>query len=385
MKTRNTIPPLALAVSIIFAAPTGLLLGQPASDLRPDLTLLQDRPAEPSFHSLFDGKDLAGWQGHPKLWSVKDGAITGQTTAENPAKKNTFLIWTNEMVGDFEFRCSFKIIPNNNQGFANSGIQFRSKVVDPDYWVVGGYQADMEAGPNYTGTLYEEGSPRQTMALRGEKVVWGKDCRKQVVGSLGEAGALQAAIKPGEWNEYVITAEGNHLREFINGKQMVDVTDDCEERRAMSGVLALQLHAGPPMTVQFKDLRMKNLSQKSATDVKSELQGIWQVTGMENNGTALPRGELASVSLTIKDNSYRLASQNGSLNGIFSIDASKKPKQVTLRPGDGGSDGLTLMGIYELEQDHLRVCYGAPGGECPTDFKTDNSERTLITCKRKEP
>src|SRR6266850_3774325 len=80
---------------------------------------------------IFNGKDLTGWDGNPKLWSVKDGAIVGQTTADNPLKGNTFLIWTNGEVGDFELRCSFKIVPNNDEGFANSGIQYRSKVLEP--------------------------------------------------------------------------------------------------------------------------------------------------------------------------------------------------------------------------------------------------------------
>src|SRR5581483_283291 len=111
---------------------------------------------ELGFKSIFNGKDLSGWDGSPDLWSVKDGAITGQTTKENPAKENTFLIWTNGTVGDFELRCSFKLTPGDSAGFANSGIQYRSKVVKPSYWVVAGYQADMEAGPTYTGTLYEE-------------------------------------------------------------------------------------------------------------------------------------------------------------------------------------------------------------------------------------
>ena len=118
---------------------------------------------------------------------MKDGAITGQTTAANPAGGNTFLIWTNGTVADFELRCFFRLVPGDNKGFANSGIQYRSKILDPGNWVVGGYQADMEAGPNYTGILYEERMSRQIMALRGEKVVWDKDCKKQVVGSVGSA------------------------------------------------------------------------------------------------------------------------------------------------------------------------------------------------------
>lgn len=214
--------------------------------------------AEQGFLSIFNGKDLTGWEGNPKLWSVKAGAITGQTTAENPAKGNTFLIWTNGTPSDFELRCSFKLTPGDSKGFANSGIQYRSKVFDPANWVVGGYQADMEAGPSYTGILYEE-RMRGIMALRGEKVVWDKEDKKQVVGSVGDAAAIGAAVKKGDWNEYVIIAKGNHLQQFINGKQTIDLTDDCEAKRAMSGVLALQLHAGPPMMVQFKNLRIKKL------------------------------------------------------------------------------------------------------------------------------
>ena len=214
--------------------------------------------AEEGFRSIFNGKDLTGWEGNPKLWSVKDGAITGQTTAENPTKGNTFLIWTNGTVGDFELRCSFKLVPGDDKGFANSGIQYRSKVFDPANWVVGGYQADMEAGPTYTGILYEE-RMRGILALRGEKVVWDKAGKKQVVGSTGDAAEISAAIKRGDWNDYVIIAKGNHLQQFINGKQTIDLVDEDEAKRAASGVLALQLHAGPPMMAQFKNIRIKKL------------------------------------------------------------------------------------------------------------------------------
>jgi hypothetical protein len=214
--------------------------------------------AEEGFVEIFNGKDLTGWEGNPKLWSVQDGAITGQTTADNPAKRNTFLIWTNGTVADFELRCSFKLTPGDSKGFANSGIQYRSKVADPAYWVVHGYQADMEAGPTYTGILYEEGG-RGILAQRGEKVVVGQDGKKQVVGSLGSAAEIGAAIKKGDWNDYVILVKGNHLQQFINGKQTMDLVDEEEAKRAMSGILALQLHAGPPMMAQFKDIRLKKL------------------------------------------------------------------------------------------------------------------------------
>jgi len=254
----HQIPPTLAAAGLALA-----LLAQPAGVLgqtktgNSERTLLDDT-SEAGFQSIFNGQDLAGWEGNPKLWSVKDGAITGQTTAENPAPGNTFLIWTNGTVADFELRCSFKLVPGDAKGFANSGIQYRSKVTDPRQWVVGGYQADMEAGPSYTGILYEERF-RGIMALRGEKVLWTKDDKKQVIGSVGTAAEIEASVKKGQWNDYVIIARGNHLQQFVNGKPTVDITDECEAKRALSGILALQLHAGPPMMAQFKNLRLKKL------------------------------------------------------------------------------------------------------------------------------
>lgn len=239
----------------LMALLTGLVILYSAAPLRS-----QDRATDAAgFISIFNGKDLTGWDGNPRLWSVKEGTVTGQTTVENPAKGNTFLIWTNGTPGDFELRCRFKLVSNNDRGFANSGIQYRSKVLDSANWVVGGYQADMDAGPVYTGTLYEERMTRNTMAFRGEKVLWGKDCNKKVLSTFATAGEIEAAIKKADWNEYVIVAQGNHLQHFVNGKLTVDVTDDCEAKRAMSGVIALQLHAGPPMLVQFKELKLKLL------------------------------------------------------------------------------------------------------------------------------
>lgn len=223
------------------------------------LSLTAATDSDAGFKSIFNGKDLTGWNGNPKLWSVRDGAITGQTTPDNPAKGNTFIIWTNGTVSDFELRCSFKLVPGDDKGFANSGIQYRSKVINPANWVVGGYQADMEAGTNYTGILYEEAMSRGIMAQRGEKVVFDQDGKKQVVGSVGKSADIEAGIKKGDWNEYVIIAQGNHIQQFVNGKQTVDVTDNCESKRAMTGIVALQLHAGPPMMAQFKDIRIKEL------------------------------------------------------------------------------------------------------------------------------
>ena len=206
---------------------------------------------EEGFKPLFNGKDLTGWDGNPKFWSVKDGVVTGQTTPDNPTRGNTFLIWRQGDVDDFELRLSYRIVNGN------SGIQYRSH--DRGNWVAGGYQGDFEAGNTYSGILYEERG-RGILGQRGQKVVIGADGEKRVVGSVGDSDEIQAAIKKEQWNDYRIIARGHHFIHEINGHVTVDVTDEQVGKRVRSGILALQLHAGPPMTVQFKNVRLKRFS-----------------------------------------------------------------------------------------------------------------------------
>lgn len=207
---------------------------------------------------LFNGTNLDGWEGRSDLWSVEDGAITGRTVAENPLKNNTFLVWKAGTVGDFELTLKYRIVDGN------SGIQYRSQVVSQNEEtgpIVGGYQADFEAGDTYSGILYEERG-RGILAKRGEKTVVTADPENpekhqvEVVGSTGDSEEIQAAIRPEEWNEYRIVAKGNHLQHYINGHLTVDVADK-HEAAAQEGVLAFQCHVGPPMTVQFKDIVLK--------------------------------------------------------------------------------------------------------------------------------
>jgi hypothetical protein len=205
---------------------------------------------EAGFKQIFNGKDLDGWDGDNKFWSVRDDAITGQTTAENPTQGNTFIIWRQGELDDFELRLTYRIVGGN------SGIQYRS--ADMGNHVVGGYQGDFEAGDTYSGILYEERG-RGILAQRGQKTTIGSDHKPQATGSVGDSAELQKAIKKEDWNDYTIIAQGNHLQHFINGKQTVDITDNDGEKRKMNGILALQLHAGPPMTVQFKNIRLKRL------------------------------------------------------------------------------------------------------------------------------
>ncbi len=206
--------------------------------------------SESGFRSLLKGSDLGGWDGDKRYWSIKEGIITGRSTADYPLKANTFLIWREGVLDDFELRFSYRI-----RG-GNSGVQYRS--TDLGNWSVGGYQADLEAGQRYSGILYEEHG-RGILAERGQKTVVDATGKVKTLGSVGDSAELQAAIRHEEWNNYVIVAEGNHLIHKINGNVMIDVRDDQIEKRSRSGILALQLHVGPPMTVQFKDLRLKRL------------------------------------------------------------------------------------------------------------------------------
>jgi putative heme-binding domain-containing protein len=209
--------------------------------------------ADDEFQSLFNGQDLEGWQGDPNVWSVEDGAIVGRNTAEAPIKNNTFLIWQGEDLGDFELELEYKL-----EG-GNSGVQYRSQVVDPEKWIVGGYQADMEAGRNFTGILYDERG-RGILAGRGETVVLRSEGKREVA-RFAEAAELQKEIRANDWNKYRITARGHVFEHTINDKVMSKTVDEDMENREATGVLALQVHAGPPMTVRYRNLRLKRLGE----------------------------------------------------------------------------------------------------------------------------
>ncbi|NBW97179.1 MAG: DUF1080 domain-containing protein [Planctomycetia bacterium] len=205
------------------------------------------------FVPIFDGKTLDGWEGNPEIWRVEDGAIVGQTTAEKPIKANTFLIWRQGQLDDFELRLSFRLTGGN------SGVQYRSReFTDVGPFVVGGYQGDFESGTKYSGILYEERG-RGILTLRGQRMKIGADGAKTPGEPIGTPEELQKAIKPGDWNELRIVARGPTLQHFINGQLMSETVDEQEGKRALEGILALQVHQGPPMKVEFKDIHLKRL------------------------------------------------------------------------------------------------------------------------------
>jgi len=211
------------------------------------------RADESGFVPLFDGTSLAGWEGKPEFWRVEDGAIVGETTAEKPTQGNTFLIWRQGALDDFELALRYRLTGGN------SGVQYRSReLTDVGPFVVGGYQGDFESGTKYSGILYEE-KGRGILAERGQRITITADGRKVPGEPIGTAEDLQKSIRQGDWNELRIVAQGPKLRHFINGQLMSETVDEQEGKRALEGILALQLHAGPPMKVEFKDIRLKRL------------------------------------------------------------------------------------------------------------------------------
>jgi hypothetical protein len=219
-------------------------------------------PAEPAgMEPLFNGKNLAGWDGDPRLWNVRDGVIHGETTPEHATKGNTFLIWQGGEVGDFELRFSFRCSATNN-----SGVQYRSRHITDETaankWVVRGYQHECRnenTPPNVPGFIYDEGGKRGRICLAGERVTWEPEGGKKLVESLLGADEVAKLVRLDDWNDVVVRAEGNHVRHWLNGRLVVDFTDADPKLALTKGVIALQLHGGAPMWTEFRDIRLKRL------------------------------------------------------------------------------------------------------------------------------
>lgn len=212
------------------------------------------------FKSIFNGKDLTGWEGDPKYWSVVDGAITG--TTDGKMTYNRFLIWRAGTLRNFELICEVRM-----EG-GNSGIQYRSRQLpDVGEFVMAGYQCDMVSDrPDYHGMLYEERG-RGLLAHTFEKTIIDPKGNKWVIGHLPEAPPVDVS----KWHEFHLTVKGNHHVHKVNGKVTADVTDFQDEKRALSGLLGFQVHAGPPMRVQFRNIRIRELPDSPLIKFKDSM------------------------------------------------------------------------------------------------------------------
>ncbi|MCA9127949.1 MAG: DUF1080 domain-containing protein [Planctomycetales bacterium] len=210
--------------------------------------------------SIFNGKDLTGWSGDSRLWSVRDGAIHGETTADLKTNGNTFIIWQDGKVEDFELRLSFRCSRENN-----SGIQYRSEKVTEGVkndWVVTGYQHEIRNShefPSVAGFIYGERlAGRGRICLVGEKAVAKSPKEKEILGQLITQQEFNELFKLDDWNDVVIVAKGNHIQHYMNDRLILDFTDG-KDFGLTEGIVALQLHAGVPMWVDFKDIRLTAL------------------------------------------------------------------------------------------------------------------------------
>jgi len=251
---------LPRALTALFLL-TLFLSTPPVAAAEPVLEAPVAAPAEDAgMTRLFNGTNLDGWSGDPRLWSVRDGVIHGETTGATPADGNTFLIWQGGVTNNFELRLSFRCTADNN-----SGIQYRSRhITEPtvrNAWVVRGYQHELRNEstlPNVAGFIYDEGGKRGRICLVGERARWTIDGKVVDAGLIDQADYAKL-FQVDEWNDVVIRAEGNRIRHFMNGRLTLDFTDEDPTLALPSGILALQLHAGRPMWAEFRDLRIREL------------------------------------------------------------------------------------------------------------------------------
>ena len=248
----------------IFAT-FALLMVMPAACVLAQETPVQETahaPAESEgMKALFNGENLEGWDGDTTLWQVKDGVIHGQTTPENKASGNTFLIWQGGDLNDFELRLSYRCSRENN-----SGIQYRSKHIIEgkvsNKWVVRGYQHEIRNSnklPDVSGFIYGEGLGRGRICLVGEKAVAKSAKERDITAQLIDQAGIEKLIKLDDWNDVVIVAKGNRIQHYLNDHLILDFTDGVD-LALRSGVLALQIHAGVPMWTEFKNIRVKELN-----------------------------------------------------------------------------------------------------------------------------
>ena len=217
--------------------------------LKAAINVTRSQLAEKGFTPMFDGVSLKQWKGGGGWWQVKDGVLQAQSSEEKPNKQNSQLIWTGGQPGNFEMRAEFRLSPG-----ANSGIQLRCKDQE-----IGdnGYQADMNGGGNYVGFLYH---PKQHLVgERGAKVVIAADGKKTVE-RFADSKALQEKVFKGDdWNEYAIICMGPSITLFVNGMKTCELEDHRPEMMPKNGFISLQMHAGPPMKIQYRNLRIKEL------------------------------------------------------------------------------------------------------------------------------
>jgi len=209
---------------------------------------------EAGFKRIFDGETLSGWEGDPTYWRVEEDRLVGEVTPETLLKQNSFIIWRGGTTRDFELKVEYRVSARGN-----SGINYRSVQITNSPFALRGYQCDIDGANKYTGQNYEE-KGRTFLALRGDLSRVDADGKSRIIGSVGDKDALAAFIRNEDWNEVHLIVRGNTMTHLVNGHVMSVVVDDDAERRTFDGLLGVQVHVGPPMKIEYRNFRLKELA-----------------------------------------------------------------------------------------------------------------------------
>ena len=208
--------------------------------------------AEEGFESIFYGT-LKHWDGDPVYWKAENDMLIGEVRPDNLLKRNTFIIWRGGELGDFELKLEYRV---STEG--NSGINYRSVEVPDVKWALKGYQDDIDGKDQWSGQNYEERG-RTFLAYRGQSVVMKPGAKPEITKSLGDRAELQKKVRKEDWNQVHIIAKGSLLQHFTNGVLMSEVRDEDPEKRTTTGLLGVQVHVGPPMKIEYRNIRVKRL------------------------------------------------------------------------------------------------------------------------------
>ena len=310
--------------------------------------------AQDGFKPLFNGKDLTGWDGNPELWKVENGEIVGTTTGPEQLAYNQFLIWRGGVVKNFELRAKIKQAGNN------TGIQYRSKELPENgKWSIGGYQCDIHPATPNNAMVYEE-KGRGIICQNGQGVVIDPEAKRWLA---SEHEPVKVDIA--EWHEYTVIAQGNHLIHKIDGQVTIDLLDFEVAKRSFEGLLAFQIHRGPAMKVQIKDVMLKELPEggvvpfeKSA--IPSDAQ-IIEAKGPANKAKGkgkAPPPAAAPTPATAKADSKDKG--KGKAKGKGDAKA-KRPDAVG--PAIGANVATPVTNIKTLPDFKVELLYSVPGGD----------------------
>lgn len=203
------------------------------------------------FRSIFDGETLNGWEGDPTYWRVENGSIIGEVTPETILGRNSFLIWRGGKPADFELKLEYKVSKSGN-----SGINYRSVEVAEVPYALKGYQCDIDGGGKWSGQNYEERG-RKFLALRGQFSQLMDASKPLAYGTVGDKEELLQFIHDEEWNQCHLIVQGNTMVHIINGRVMSVVIDKDQKNFKAQGLIGVQVHTGPPMTIAYRNIRLK--------------------------------------------------------------------------------------------------------------------------------